>query len=102
MSQLLDSEAVYCEVCEMWLNGPLQWEDHRIGKKHKKNILRKENGLPVNSKCGSKKKTSTSKGVEIPKGTAFLIEQNAIYDDAVAVNTYILSLYNRGLLRARL
>ena len=26
--------AVYCEVCEMWLNGPTQWEDHKIGKKH--------------------------------------------------------------------
>ena len=26
---------VYCEVCEMWLNGPTQWEDHQIGKKHK-------------------------------------------------------------------
>ena len=32
--------AVYCEHCEMWLNGPTQWEDHKIGKKHKKNIAR--------------------------------------------------------------
>ena len=30
--------AVYCGYCEMWLNGPTQWEDHRIGKKHKKNV----------------------------------------------------------------
>ena len=30
-------EAMYCEVCEMWLNGPTQWEDHLIGKKHRKN-----------------------------------------------------------------
>ena len=22
----------------MWLNGPTQWEDHKIGKKHKKNV----------------------------------------------------------------
>ena len=30
-------QAVYCDDCEMWLNGPIQWEDHKIGKKHKKN-----------------------------------------------------------------
>ena len=28
--------AVYCEGCEMWLNGAPQWEDHKIGKYHKK------------------------------------------------------------------
>ena len=33
----LSENAIYCEDCEMWLNGPLQWEDHKIGKKHKKN-----------------------------------------------------------------
>ena len=22
----------------MWLNGPTQWEDHKIGKKHRKNV----------------------------------------------------------------
>ena len=31
-------QAKYCEDCEMWLNGPTQWEDHKIGKKHKKNV----------------------------------------------------------------
>jgi hypothetical protein len=35
-----DSQAVYCEDCEMWLNGPTQWEDHKIGKKHRKNLKR--------------------------------------------------------------
>ncbi len=35
-----DSQAVYCEDCEMWLNGPTQWEDHKIGKKHTKNLKR--------------------------------------------------------------
>jgi len=25
--------AVWCPDCEMWLNGPTQWEDHKIGKK---------------------------------------------------------------------
>ena len=22
----------YCPECKMWLNGPPQWEDHKIGK----------------------------------------------------------------------
>ena len=33
----LSENAIYCKDCQMWLNGPLQWEDHKIGKKHKKN-----------------------------------------------------------------
>ena len=28
--------AVYCKYCDMWLNGPSQWEDHKFGKKHRK------------------------------------------------------------------
>ena len=30
----------FCTTCNMWLNGPSQWEDHRIGKKHLKNTRR--------------------------------------------------------------
>ena len=33
-----DANCVYCEYCQMWLNGPTQWEDHKIGKKHTKNV----------------------------------------------------------------
>ena len=33
-------EAVYCPDCKMWLNGPPQWEDHQLGKKHLKSIQR--------------------------------------------------------------
>ena len=40
----------YCEICEMWLNGPTQMEDHKNGKKHKKNS-RKGKG------CGSSTNT---------------------------------------------
>ena len=29
--------AIYCECCEMWINGPTQYEDHKLGKKHRKN-----------------------------------------------------------------
>ena len=28
-----------CEICHMWLAGPSQWDDHHIGKKHRKNKL---------------------------------------------------------------
>ena len=43
----------------MWLNGPTQWEDHKIGKKHKKNVGRaKQKGGPVaNANPPSKAKT---------------------------------------------
>ena len=26
-----DGERVWCNDCEMWLNGPTQWQDHKIG-----------------------------------------------------------------------
>ena len=29
--------AVYCPDCEMYLNGPLQWEHHKLGQKHRLN-----------------------------------------------------------------
>ena len=28
--------AVYCLCCQMWLNGAVQWQDHKIGQKHRK------------------------------------------------------------------
>jgi hypothetical protein len=30
--------AIYCKHCMMWLNGPTQWADHEIGKKHRKAV----------------------------------------------------------------
>ena len=33
-----EEAAKFCKYCEMWLNGPTQFEDHKIGKKHKKNV----------------------------------------------------------------
>ena len=33
-----EHQARYCEDCEMWLNGLTQWKDHKIGKKHRKNV----------------------------------------------------------------
>ena len=30
--------AIYCKECELWLNGSAQWEDHKLGKKHRNNL----------------------------------------------------------------
>ena len=30
------SQAICCEVCAFWCNGPTQWEDHKLGKKHRR------------------------------------------------------------------
>ena len=48
----------WCDTCEMWLNGPTQMEDHKIGKKHKKN-----SGQPLatGTRKRGKKKQETQK-----------------------------------------
>ncbi len=33
---------VYCKTCHLYLNGPMQWEDHKIGKRHRRNSTRCE------------------------------------------------------------
>ena len=81
-----DKQAIQCKVCNMWLNGPSGWEVHKIGHKHKKNLKPKPE--PRNAK------------VIVPTGTVIIIEQTAIYYDAV--QRYTLTLYKRGLLRSRL
>ena len=40
-----DGGSEYCEVCEMWLNGPIQMEDHKNGKKHRTNVRKSRTGL---------------------------------------------------------
>jgi dsRNA-specific ribonuclease len=32
-----DNDGVMCVPCSTWCNGPSQWEDHKIGQKHRKN-----------------------------------------------------------------
>ena len=39
--------AVYCKECQTWLNGPRQWADHKIGKKHRKNVQKARQGTPA-------------------------------------------------------
>ena len=31
---------IYCDVCQFWLNGPAQWEDHTSGKEHQRHSAR--------------------------------------------------------------
>ena len=94
------SDIIYCEQCEMWLNGSPQWEDHKIGNKHQKNTP----GHKKNThKPGQERKGNTGEertGIVIPEGTALIIKQVAIWNDAIEV--YILSLLRRSLLRSRL
>ena len=56
----------------MWLNGPTQWEDHKIGKQHRKreknNILAPQKDLLADSKLGSSKEIKTgSEQSALPK-----------------------------------
>ena len=32
---------IYCPFCEMYVNGPTQWEDRKIGKKHRMLVKKK-------------------------------------------------------------
>ena len=47
--ELDHATAVYCKECQTWLNGPRQWEDHKIGKKHRKNVQKAKRGNPSGS-----------------------------------------------------
>ena len=38
MAAGFEDDAVYCVLCDIWLNGPTQWDDHKLGKKHRKNV----------------------------------------------------------------
>ena len=60
-------EAIYCEDCEMWLNGPTQWEDHKIGKMHKRKARRSE-PLPKKSDDDGCDIASLAPKVVITKG----------------------------------
>ena len=82
----IDNLLVECKVCNMWLQGHSMWEDHKKGKKHQ------------DQKKGKPAKQAPK--VIVPTGTVIIIEQTAIYNDAV--QRYTLTLYKRALLRSRL
>ena len=76
------SKERYCEVCNRIMH-EYQYYGHLRGYRHKKHS-----------------KWRQDKGIEIPSGTALLIEQDALYNDAVS--QYVYSLYKRAAVRSRL
>ena len=42
MAAGFEDGAVYCNICEVWLNGPAQWDDHKLGRKHRRNDARND------------------------------------------------------------
>ena len=82
------SKDFFCEVCRQTMQLD-QLPEHLIGKGH--NIRKFKRGAD---------KRGAYKGIVVPSGTQIIIEQNALWNDAVA--TYVLSLYKRGAVRSRL
>ena len=91
----------WCKECVMWLNGSTQVEDHRIGKKHRQNTKK---GGAVWTNDGKQKveqwRIDRRKGIVVPQGTCFVLEQVALLKDAT--EKYMLSLYAKAAFRARL
>ena len=88
------NEERWCCSCEMWLNGRIQYEDHCIGKKHRKNVKRIANPSKVILKI------ERDKGVVAPRVTTIIIDQSAIFKDSK--DHFMLSLYAKAALRARM
>ena len=84
-----DDEEHPCRPCNLALNGRFRYEDHVRSYMHRRRLRRI--GAPPKKR---------GKGVEVPPGTAILIEQNAILEDATS--SYMLALYAKAALRARL
>ena len=40
MSVIRHDDAIFCQVCELWLNGQRQYDDHLITKRHKRRSMR--------------------------------------------------------------
>ena len=72
----------YCEVCDLTMHED-DYYGHLRGNRHKKHS-----------------KWRQDKGIEIPSGTALLIEQDALYNDAIS--HYVYSVYKRTAIRCRL
>ena len=66
------AEAVYCKQCQTWLNGPRQWEDHKIGKKHRKNVQKE--------KAAATSSSSATAAGTMPKDAAEPEQKSAMWD----------------------
>ena len=54
--------AIYCRACDKWMNGPTQWADHEIGKRHRKAFRKKmEEDPPSDSQALSRAGESVKK-----------------------------------------
>jgi hypothetical protein len=84
LQSVKETDAVWCPVCEIWLNGQTQLEDHKIGKKHKKNLRRKQQGRSPGSHGAKTTPPKKGETVDIPPATRLLIEQTALQSDASA------------------
>ena len=97
-------QATFCRHCGMWLNGAIQVEDHRIGKKHKKKVKREPRMQVVIKKAWNEFKAKTdwhkSKRIvclhreewdedELPRGTgspAASTTSDAMYESLMVMN----------------
>ena len=76
------------------MNGRIQYEDHCIGRRHRKNVKRIADPSKVILKI------ERDKGVVAPRVTTFIIDQSAIFKDSK--DHLMLSLYAKAALRVRL
>ena len=37
---IIGTKAIFCGICEKWVNGPSKWHDHEKGEKHLKKLKR--------------------------------------------------------------
>ena len=65
--------SVYCADCQMWLNGPTQFKDHKLGIKHRK-------------KQGRLDKRAKALGQEEPKVTDIPPGKPSVFPDAICGN----------------
>ena len=86
-------ECILCETCNCYVNGLTGLEAHLQSRQHRKKA--KGESLTSHATTGEK-----GEGIVIPKSTAFVIQQSALFDDAR--KQYMFSLYERSLLRARM
>ena len=94
--------AKYCEDCEMWLNGPTQWEDHKIGKKHKKNVKKGGASKPSGTQGKGKPKAqqpATDTSADASTGCTWRAhEENAINTTLAAMydNAYSMAYHHQA------
>jgi hypothetical protein len=71
-----------CKDCVMWLNGAVQMQEHKLGKKHKKYV-----------RHGKTAQRPRGKGILVPHGTVIMLEQNALLNDVDTVWLVRRSIY---------